>query len=209
MAINDYDGTSYHEIGKVYDYNGTTYSQIGKVYDNNGTTSSLIYSASVTVTLTNYGIASKYLAAWSSLGDASSHMGLWSGSPPSGRFWLYAPYGGWAYAPSTGRASASCGIRVGSNVLSSIDIMSRGPTWPATAEVNTILNLPSGSYDQWGGLFYSRSNSPQGGVHTTAQSMVVPVAPLESALGRQVSVSEVASWFGYGWTGSKTVEIQV
>ena len=45
MAIKDWDGSAWREIGKVYNHNGSVLSQIGKVYDNNGTTNSLIYSA--------------------------------------------------------------------------------------------------------------------------------------------------------------------
>lgn len=45
MPINDYNGTSWSDIGKIYDYDGTTWSQIAKAYDNDGTTDTLIYSA--------------------------------------------------------------------------------------------------------------------------------------------------------------------
>lgn len=45
MPINDYDGTSWSDIGKIHDYDGTTWIQIAKAYDNNGTTDTLIYSA--------------------------------------------------------------------------------------------------------------------------------------------------------------------
>lgn len=45
MAIKDFDGTAYHEIGKIADWDGTTHHQIGKVYDWNGAAHSLIYSS--------------------------------------------------------------------------------------------------------------------------------------------------------------------
>ncbi len=45
MAIYDFDGTTYREIGKSYDFDGTTYHQHGKVYDFDGTTYHLLYSA--------------------------------------------------------------------------------------------------------------------------------------------------------------------
>mgnify|MGYP004603076307 FL=1 len=47
MAIFDYDGTSTHEIGKIYeqDQSATITYQIGKMYDYDGTSTHLIYSA--------------------------------------------------------------------------------------------------------------------------------------------------------------------
>lgn len=45
MPINDQDGTSWSDIGKIYDHDGTAWSQISKAYDNDGTTDTLIYSA--------------------------------------------------------------------------------------------------------------------------------------------------------------------
>lgn len=47
MPINDYDGTSWSDIGKIHDYDGTTWRQIAKAYDNDGTTDALIYSADI------------------------------------------------------------------------------------------------------------------------------------------------------------------
>ena len=47
MPINDYDGTAWSDIGKIYDYDGTTWRQIAKAYDNDGTTDTLIYSAEI------------------------------------------------------------------------------------------------------------------------------------------------------------------
>lgn len=45
MAIKDYNGSAWSEIGKVYDFNGSANTQIGKVYDNNGSANTLIYTA--------------------------------------------------------------------------------------------------------------------------------------------------------------------
>ena len=56
MAIKDYDGTAYHEIGKLTDFDLTATHQTGKVCDYDGTAYHLIYQAqsdSYTVTATS------------------------------------------------------------------------------------------------------------------------------------------------------------
>ena len=41
----DYDGTTYHELGKGWDYDGTTYHELGKGWDYDGTTYHEIYTS--------------------------------------------------------------------------------------------------------------------------------------------------------------------
>ena len=72
MPLFDNDGTTSYEIGKLYDNDGTTSYQIGKIFDNDDTTSSLIYTASVTMT-NLVGSAEQTVAdAWSDHGVLSN-----------------------------------------------------------------------------------------------------------------------------------------
>lgn len=197
-----------HQIGAIWDFNGSMSSPIGNVWDFNGSVYSHIYTSSVTVTLTNYGKAAEGVTVWSDIGATGAEKSLCGGSPPSGRFWVYARYGGWAY--DGGGGQAVCWVRTGTgDIGGNVNLFAGGPSSPTVATMSVITNLPSGSYSQWSACCLYRSNSTQGYAGTYAQSMVVPLAPLENALGRQVSAAEVASWFGVGWTGSKTVTIQI
>lgn len=72
MPLQDYDGTTSYEIGKLYDNDGTTNYQIGKIFDNDGATSSLIYTASVNMTNLVGSAEQTVLNAWTDHGVLSN-----------------------------------------------------------------------------------------------------------------------------------------
>lgn len=204
MPIYNNTPTANLEVRDVWVSDGTGVKhQVADVWVNNVTTNTPVYSAAVTVTLTNRGIGKKVMAAWSDISAATTDISLLSGGSFSGRFWLYANYGGYAHGvDSTSLANAI--LYVGSTAVSSADLFgSSTPASPVQAMAEGIYDLSAVSAF----IRLARSNASQGNLTANEQVMLVPLAPLESALGRQVSVSELVSWFGRGWSGSKTVTI--
>ena len=104
MAIKDWDGSAWHEIGKVYDYNGSVWSQIGKVYDNNGTANSLIYTSEYNIMTgsNNYTggwiMCSGPYVQWGSMTNYGSSLAVGT------------------YAGQHGNNNGACDIRSGSTI---------------------------------------------------------------------------------------------
>lgn len=205
MPLFDVDkANTQAQLGKVYDIDAAnTSAQHGKWYDvDAANTQSLLYTAEYTVTVTNYGAASGWKQSWSDSGGITWYTVVGSGIP-AGRHWVYFHGGGWAYG------NCYNALLYGTSTSSWVALINEWNllSFPDTGFVRmqSYNNIISGQT-----ILYLRGrkiDAQQGGYGLGAQCMFVPLAPIENAIGRQITAAEATAWIGTGWSGSKTITI--
>lgn len=202
MPLYDIDAANTQSaLGKVYDVDaGGTTAQHGKLYDvDDANTQSLLYTAEHTITVTNNGLAAGWRVSWSDSAANTWNTPMGSGT---GRVWVYANVGGWAWGEtyvSLYQGTTSARLIGEFN----IQTYAGGPS-----TFRTYNGITSTTY---GTTLYMRTRkilADQGGSgNPNATIMIVPIEPIESALGRTITAAEALAWIGTGWRGSKTITI--
>lgn len=206
MAIIDYDAATgaYYEIGaNIHDYNAITgaFYPLASIYDYDAVAGShhKVWDASYTVTLTNTGRAAGTIRSWSDSGGI-----IWRDviGKASGRTWVYFDGGGWAYGDTYAALVIGSGSSYTQNLIGEWNLLSGVSGWVQMKQFDAIVNNTNDL------IFHLRKvNASQGSYGMRKQVMCVPLAPIENAIGRQITVQEAWQWIGYGWSGSKTISI--
>lgn len=206
MAIFDYDAATgaYYEIGAdIRDHDAATgaFYPLKNIDDYDAAAGSFnrVWDASYTVTVTNAGRAAGTIRSWSDSGGI-----IWRDviGKVSGRTWVYFDGGGWSYGNAYGALVVGSGSSYTQNLVNEFDLNSGTTGWVQMRQYDAIVNNTGDL------IFHMRKvSASQGSYGLRSQVMCVPLAPIENAIGRQMTVQEAWKWIGYGWSGSKTITI--
>lgn len=200
----DASGTTYAQNKLIQqDASGASYD-CGSMYDQDAAgVLREVWRSEQSVTLTNYGIAPRIAWSWGDAGYDTDTLNL-ANNKGNARVWVYAKLSGWGHVAGDG-AYADANVKYGNiNQLPRWSVLGDQGQTPVKS-IDRLYTDP-GTYnlrlEMW------RYNSSQGAITVVDQVMCVPLAPIESALGRQISLAEARSLIGYGWGGSKTITLQ-
>lgn len=208
MPVFNNDGSNNKQFKKIFANTGTMNKEIKEAYAWDGTVNRLVFKNEIkaNVTVRNYSRFKKDEGwPWSEITGGDATENLYDGTPtPSGRYWFKIQLWGWHQW-----GEAHLWVYAGGNTLiDDFQCKANFPTEPEySSVVNGIYNTP---FPTWR-LYRPSCDDPgavgalQGACRMAIQPMIVPVKDIEDALGQQVTATQMETWCGSDWTGSKNI----